>query len=68
MNNDKIFGLPLTILNKPNLISKIDFNKNQLEYYPLNAEGTTDENDRLACTLLKYYFDQLTEYSEKYLS
>jgi hypothetical protein len=54
--------VPLTILDKPNLISAIDFKKNQLEYYPLNAEGTTVENDLLACTLLKFYLDTLTEY------
>jgi len=42
----------------------IDFNKNQLEYYPVNAEGTTVENDLLACTLLKFYLDPLTEYKD----
>ena len=64
MNDNKIFGVPLTILDKPNIISVIDFNKNQLEYYPLNAEGTTVENDLLACTLLKFYLDSLTEFKE----
>ncbi len=62
MNNDEIFGVRLNILNKPNIISKIDFYKNQLEYYPQNAKGTIVENDLLACTLLKYYLDTLTEY------
>ena len=64
VNDNKIFGIPLTFLDKPNIISVIDFNKNQLEYYPLNAEGTTVENDLLACTLIKFYLDTLTEYKE----
>ena len=34
-----------------------------MEYYPLNAEGITVENDPLACTILKYYLDTLTEYN-----
>ncbi len=68
MKNGKIFGVPLSNINKPNLISVIDFEKKKLEYYPLNVEETTDENDRLACTFLKYYLDPLTEYKDTYLS
>jgi hypothetical protein len=54
--------MPLTIIDKPNLISKIDYKKNQLEYYPLNAEGTIEENNLLACTLLRFFLDPISEY------
>jgi hypothetical protein len=54
--------VPISILDKPNIISKIDFNNNLLEYYPLNTEGNTEENDLIACTQLKFYLDSLTEY------
>jgi hypothetical protein len=60
--DEKIFGLPLKILDKPNLISNFDLTTNLLEYYSMNAEGTIDENNHLTCTLIKFYLDQLTEY------
>jgi phage pi2 protein 07 len=52
----------LNILNKPNLISQIDIDKGLLEYYPMNAEGSIHEYNRVACTLLKFYLDPITEY------
>ncbi len=54
----------MTILDKPNIFSFIDLNKNLLEYYSFNKEGITVENDLVACTLLKFYFDSLTEYND----
>ncbi len=55
--------MPLTILDKSNIFSKIEFKNSLLEYYPLNAEGRTEENDLITCTLLKFYLDPLTEYN-----
>jgi len=64
VNDNKIFGLPLTILVKPNLISMVTFYADELRYYPLNAEGKCEENDLLSSTLLKFQIGRLTEYQD----
>jgi hypothetical protein len=62
INDDKIFGVPLNILDKPNLISRFVIERNHLYYHPMNPEETTDINNPLAGTLLKFNLDPLTEY------
>ncbi len=62
MNEKNIFGVPLKILDRLNLISEFDIATNFLEYYSMNAEGIIDENNHLTSTQIKFHFDQLTEY------
>jgi len=59
-----IFGIPLRIAVKPNLLSVFDMETNILYYHPMNSEGKVDHNKPLSCSFLKYYLDPLTVYED----
>ncbi len=50
--------------DKPNIVSVFDFKSKLMYYYPKNPKGFIDSNSPLACTLLKFNFDWLTEYQD----
>lgn len=64
-NDNKIFGLPLILLDKPNLISLFDQSTNLLKYFPLNGQNSEillDYNNILASTLISFKLNKVTDY------
>jgi hypothetical protein len=57
-----IFSIPLSIADKPYLVSLFDMKSKYLYFHPMNAERSINLNAPLTCTYLKFNVDSLTEY------
>ena len=56
-----IFGIPLSIADKPFFGWVFDMKSKYLYYHPINREGSIDSNAPLTCTYLRFNVDCLTE-------
>ena len=56
-----IFGIPLSIAERPFFVSVFDMKSKYLYYHPINREGSIDLNAPLTCTYLRFNVDCITE-------
>ena len=59
-----IFGIPLSIAEKPFFVSVFDMKSKYLYSHPMNPERSIDLNAPLTCTYLRFNRDCLTEYPD----
>jgi hypothetical protein len=57
-----MFGIPLSILDRPNLVAMFDMKSKYLYFHPMNPERSIDFNAPLTSTYLRFNVDCLTEY------
>jgi hypothetical protein len=57
-----IFGIPLSIADKPFFVSVFDMKSKYLFFHPMNPDRSINLNAPLTCNYLRFNVDCLTEY------
>jgi len=54
---ENLCGVPLKMVIRPNVVSKLEMDTGILAYYPMNLENKIQEFSMLTSIKLRFYFD-----------